>query len=66
MAGGAAGAGEVAGGGVEGVKGGGGGKPAAAACCWATKVVDAAGHPTPGPLKFCRVMMAASIRVEAD
>jgi hypothetical protein len=32
------------------------------ACLCATKVVDAAGHPTPGPLRFCRVTIAVLMR----
>lgn len=36
------------------------------ACCWATKVVDAAEQPLPGPLRFCNVTMAAWIRVIAE
>jgi hypothetical protein len=36
------------------------------ACCWATKVVDAAGQPTPAPLRFCSVTMAAWMRVSAE
>jgi hypothetical protein len=32
--------------------------PAAMACCWERKVVEAAGQPTPGPLRFWRVTIA--------
>lgn len=31
-----------------------------------TKVVDAAGHPTPGPWRFCSVTSAALIRANCD
>jgi hypothetical protein len=46
---------DAAGGGGGGVDGGGGvpeSGSARIACCWATKVVDEAGQPTPGPLRF--------------
>ena len=33
------------------------------AFCLATNVVLAAGHPFPGPFKFCKVINAAVIRV---
>jgi len=36
------------------------------ACAWAENVVEAAGHPTPGPLRFWRVMMDALIRASLD
>ena len=32
----------------------------------ATKVVDVAGQPMPGPFKFCSVTMAASMRVSCE
>jgi len=36
------------------------------AAVWALKVVDAAGHPTPGPRRFCRVTVAALRRASLD
>jgi hypothetical protein len=63
---GGAGAGAGAAGGAGGGGGGAGGVPLAGsarmAACWATKVVDDAGQPTPGPWRFCKVTRAASIR----
>ena len=38
----------------------------ASACCCATNVVEDAGHPTPGPLRFCSVISDASMRAEAE
>lgn len=36
------------------------------ACLCALNVVDAAGQPTPGPLKFCKVTAAAFRRASCD
>ena len=60
-AGGGGGGGAGAGAGAAGA-GGGGAVPSWIAFCTATKVVDAAGQPTPGPRKFWRVTRAALIR----
>lgn len=66
-AGAGAGAGEGAGAGAAAGAGAGAGAgaaepPAWIAFCCATNVVDAAGHPTPGPLRFWSVTSAASMR----
>lgn len=42
--------------------GAGGAFPSWMAFCWATNVVEAAGQPTPGPLRFWSVTRAAWIR----
>jgi hypothetical protein len=64
----AAGAGGAgAGAGVAGAGAGvGGAVPSWIAFCWARNVVEAAGQPTPGPLRFWRVTSAACIRVSWD
>ena len=59
------------GGGGEAVEGGGGGgdggaAPERMASACALKVVDAAGHPTPGPRRFCRVTVAAFRRASCE
>jgi len=67
---GGAGAGAAGSGAGAGAAGGGGGGalsgPAWIAACWARNVVAAAGHPTPGPRRFCRVIRAVCIRANWD
>jgi hypothetical protein len=36
------------------------------AFCWARNVVEAAGHPTPGPRRFCKVTIAVCIRASFE